>query len=317
MQVRSKNRVLALSVLLPSLFLPGTGCAAPREAPPAAVETSPEAWMAERGAKEARQERIEAELATLGEEHPWAGRYTCGDGYGVNVRISIAPDGGFTYQWRGSTDLVDLNHGEIVELGDRHLRFEYVLEPSDRTWIREARIERRFLAEEWYVVDWGSVRMLVPATQMVAFCNDVNDGASMHDSPYCWRHNPGEGSRHLFEFIELPTTRPVIPEEFERYLLDEPLDGVITEVGDPVLVTELRGEQDELEVRMRVDLGATRGLLPGMILHFYATRLRGELLVVEVGAEDATVVHRFLAEPKLVSWNCPRVGWEVSTLRQW
>ena len=319
---RAPRGPLTLAVLLSSSAFLGPSCAAPEkppEKPPAAAPEQKneraEPWRAEEPAKRARAKRIEAELQSLGEDHPWAGVYQCGDGYGVNVWIWLAPENGFAYQYRGSRDLIDLDHGEVVELSERHFRIEYAIEPSDRTWIREARQERRFFAEDFYAVDWGDEKMLVPSTQMVAFCNDVNDGQSMHSSPYPWRKKEGRNSRHLFEFIDLPTTPPAIPEEFEPYLLEEPLTGRITSIRAPIVIEEVTDNLNEYEVELGVSIGAEQGLLPGMILHIDHQRDRKEALVVEVGPESSTAKYRFLADPRQLGWVDPSAGLTVSTSR--
>ncbi len=141
---RAPRGPLTLAVLLSSFPLLAPGCAAPEtsaEEPPAAgpeqkIERA-EPWRAEEANKNARAKRIEAELRTLSEDHPWAGVYQCGDGYGVNVWIWLAPENGFAYQYRGSRDFIDLNHGEVVEVGPENstAKYRFLASPRQLGWV--------------------------------------------------------------------------------------------------------------------------------------------------------------------------------------
>ena len=71
-------------------------------------------------AMQAKRELIEQELSKL-KMHPWAGDYYYGDGLGVNVELTLAPDSGFVFTWNGCLGLYDQNYGDVAEF-DRKIR---------------------------------------------------------------------------------------------------------------------------------------------------------------------------------------------------
>src|ERR1700730_15103618 len=60
----------------------------------------------------ARKGKIQAEIKGLG-EHPWAGEYYEGDGLGVGISLSLAPESGFVFEWHGCMGVYDRNYGEL------------------------------------------------------------------------------------------------------------------------------------------------------------------------------------------------------------
>ena len=66
-----------------------------------------------------RANEIEGEIARLGPDHAWAGKYYAGDGLCVNVRLWVAPNSGCLATWRGCLGLYGANWGRIQVDGSR------------------------------------------------------------------------------------------------------------------------------------------------------------------------------------------------------
>jgi hypothetical protein len=64
-----------------------------------------------------RRKKIQEDMATL-EDHPWAGDYYEGDGTGVNVSLTLAPNSGFVFEWHGCGGLYDDDVPSPVESCD-------------------------------------------------------------------------------------------------------------------------------------------------------------------------------------------------------
>jgi hypothetical protein len=61
-----------------------------------------------------RIEQITAEAAAITASGPhWAGQYYHGDGLGVNVSLTIAPEAGFAFAWHGCLGVYDRNWGSV------------------------------------------------------------------------------------------------------------------------------------------------------------------------------------------------------------
>jgi hypothetical protein len=156
---------------------------------------------------EKRQQRIEREVEDFG-EHPWAGAYYFGDGLGVNVTLSIAPESGVAYTWRGCMGLYDANHGTI-EYSDGILRLDWkYADDADRaSWAGDA---LRYEVPELVVVPWGDEVFLVRPNDMEAFCGGTLKGYALR------RVKEGRNRRSG----SVPVGQPEVPEAF-RSLLGE------------------------------------------------------------------------------------------------
>lgn len=118
--------------------------------------------------------RITTELKTL-QDHPWAGLYYEGDGRGENVSLMLAPTTGYLFEWHGCMGLYDRNFGRVaVKKGNLHLSFTF---PNVREGFQG-------IADEFVPVSWGKRMYLIPADDMVGFCNDVNSGAEPRTRVY-------------------------------------------------------------------------------------------------------------------------------------
>lgn len=101
------------------------------------------------------------------ENHPWAGDYFAGDGLGFKGSFVISPTLGFAFEFRGCLGLYDQNYGVVTYANDRlHLSFAFEHENNGLQCIAPVLIP----------VIWDSRRYLIPANDVVGFCNDINSG---------------------------------------------------------------------------------------------------------------------------------------------
>lgn len=193
-----------------------------------------------------RLAKINAEAAKL-KDHPWAGHYFMGDGLGLNIDLTLAPDSGFVYEWRGCLGLYDRNWGKVTRT-DKGLELAFEL-PNAKSGIR--------LPSTLVPVRWGKRVYLVSADDIVDFCNEVNAG----DEPRAEPH----GSVLLRVEKELPPAegRPEVPAEFRPWLLDRPIRAALAAPQE---------WKDEGKGRwgLRVTLGAgtADGVRKGMAFHW-------------------------------------------------
>ena len=190
------------------------------------------------------QLQIREEIKTLG-NHAWAGEYYFGDGLGVNVSLILAPKSGYLFEWHGCMGLYDRNYGAVAWTKGR-LRLSFTF-PNKRQGFQG-------IAEEFVPIAWGDRKYLVPADDIVGFCNAVNDGfqsrKGMHGF-YLLRR--GDEEKEVKGF-------PAVPEEFKPYLLAHPIDAEIVGVGK--VTTRLgMGELKFRETPVTLNRGKKQGFL--------------------------------------------------------
>jgi hypothetical protein len=244
----------------------------------------------------AKRQKIENEIAQL-KNHPWAGEYYDGDGFGTNVTLTLAPKNGFTVTWFGCLGLYDQNHGKVDWDGDRiKMSFAFDLEDG---YIGS-------YAAEYKPIRWGDRVYLVPADKIIKFCNAANS-----------RDEPRKGV-HGFFFLRKGDEekeaegKPELPEKFMPYLLDKPVNATVVSING---IQEDRGSKNATVV---VDKGKNDGLLPGMKLHVVEPDMvfdGVEITKVEETQSEGTFVYGgpydVLKTPE------PASGWQLSTVPSW
>ncbi|HJT34141.1 MAG TPA: hypothetical protein VJ783_18990 [Pirellulales bacterium] len=230
---------------------------------------------------------ILSEIASLN-DHPWAGEYYCGDGLGVNISLVVAPKSGYLYEWRGCLGLYDRNYGPVA-CTDGRLRLVFQLPKRESSG---------GIADELIAVGWGPRQYLIPADEMVRFCNAVNDGseprAEIHGL-YLLRHGDEE---------KAVTGIPVVPDEFKDYLLARPIEAEIIDLGE---------RTDDMTIVV-LNRGKQHGLRPQMELHVFDPDEQVDsatLTKVENSRSEAMMARPLGDEPP------PRIGWKLSTRRFW
>lgn len=263
----------------------------------AAAETepkySPEAEAKAHGLREA----IVAEVESLA-KHDWAGQYYYGDGLGVNVILAIAPKAGFVFEWHGCMGVYDRNYGPVTEKEGRlFLKLEF---PNQREGFQG-------IADEFIPIAWGERHYLIPADDVLGFCNDINDGTEPRDG--------GHGSYLLRTGDEglKVSGPPKLPEEYARYLLDNPIEGEIVEVGEELKVPGIGG-WNFIDTRITLKPGKASGLLVGMKLRVVDPKDEtSSLTITKVDDESCEAV--MTRVPKYDA--SPQVGWKLSSRPAW
>jgi hypothetical protein len=244
-----------------------------------------------------KRDAVLAEIKELG-GHEWAGEYFAGDGLGVNVSFAIAPKSGYVFEWHGCLGLYDRNYGDVTwKNGQISLSFTF---QNDREGFQG-------IAPEFIPVAWGPRRYLIPADDVVGFCNEVNEGREPRDGSY--------GSYLLRNGDEnLPATGvPTLPKEYHDHLLTTPIEATITAVG-PYSTRPSVIDFKFKDTPVTIDAGTGQGLRVGMELvvtnpkdavdSIRVTKVeesRSEAVMIQIGEEESG----------------PQIGWRVSTRAPW
>ncbi len=237
-----------------------------------------------------RRTRIDGEVGQLG-EHEWAGAYYLGDGLGVNVSLSLAPESGFVFEWRGCLGLYDRNFGPVEfanGLVKLHPRF-----PNTRKGFQG-------IATELLPIRWGNRRYLVPPDDVIEFCNAVNSGLV-------------EGRFLLKEGHEQLKVSgiPDVPDKYQDYLLATPITASVTVAGES---STAPGSISRRTSEVTLNAGKTAGVLPGMEFHVIdPDDIFRSAIVDEVQQDSSTAKFTSLFEDEPL----PMVGWKLSTRLRW
>ncbi|HKD99947.1 MAG TPA: hypothetical protein VKE69_02980 [Planctomycetota bacterium] len=252
---------------------------------------------AEIAAARDRLARIEAELAKI-EKHAWAGVYRFADGSVIHV----APRSGLVFFQGGCLGFAAVTFGDVAEAAPGRIRFDAA--PRADLESPEA------LDADLVSFDWQGGRYLVPAGRMLEFCNAANaDDASP----------PGTGPFPAFALDRKtePSTfgLPPLPEEFARWLLPKPVTARVLAVQeirrDAPETREDAGAAGEVELRVRLDVGRTRGLAEGLL--FYTQCCDADAWeVLSVRSRECVVGRRLPADARM---RIPEVGEKLSTRR--
>lgn len=213
-------------------------------------------------AVDSRRDRILHELESITPDAIW-GTYREGDGTGMNVELCIAPENGATYTWHGCLGLYDANHGAVVHVEDRTIRLALERNARDNAWWFPGGQEHPYMSSEWCVVDWAEWRFMIPASQMIPFCNDVNGGRVPY---YPCRLLDGTAHR-LWIRSEAPQGRPVVPDAYRLFLLEAPVvTKVLRLLDQAVVVGKYAFGEPMYRLHAEIGAGSADGLLPGMLL---------------------------------------------------
>ena len=224
-----------------------------------------------------RETRLAAELAA-GKAPEWAGKYYRGDGLGVNVTVTLAPEGGFVYTWYGCLGRYDANYGGVVEQnGD--LAFEFEL-PNSRE-------SGPGIAPAFTTVRWGDRQYLVALDQAREFANAVNSGREPCKQ-FCSEFLLREGD----ELIDVGG-RPELPREWMRYLLEKPIEATFVQTLESTVTPDTMSSPDNpyawRRTKIQIDAGKSQGVWEGMTFYDTAPDSRGiEYVVTRVGANGST-----------------------------
>jgi hypothetical protein len=255
---------------------------------------------AEREAALQRADRIEAEVAEL-KDHDWAGRYSTGGGLN-GLTVLVAPRNGVVFvHWSDIGDH-DRNHGDIREIQADRLMLDLAIDPRLG--------EKELFWSEMLIVRWGPRRYLLSTQGVKRFCNEYNSG---HLDP---RRFGGHAPFILVRDsdVKLPADgMPELPEEYRRFLLPEPIDGELIEVGPRESHPMPQGmNMDALRVTATANVGAEHGVFIGMEFCIVEPSTYHDSTVIAVEAKQCTVEFRDYPHRDERGVD-PKVGWKLST----
>jgi hypothetical protein len=244
-----------------------------------------------------KRQAIAAEIKNLG-GHEWAGEYYAGDGLGVNTSLFIAPDSGYVFEWHGCLGLYDRNYGAVVRTNGR-IRLSFTFENQRKGF--------QGIAPELVPISWGSRRYIIPADDVVGFCNSINQGREPRTSSrgfYLLRR--GDENAKVRGF-------PKVPEEYQQYLLKAPIQATIVAVGTSS-TRRSAADWKFKDTTVTLDAGAEQGVREGMEL--IVTKPRDavdSVRITEVEKTRSKGIMTQIGEGEPV----PAVGWQLSTQPPW
>jgi len=240
---------------------------------------------------------IREEIAKLG-NHEWAGEYYEGDGLAENVRILIAPKHGYVFEWHGCLGLYDRNYGRVTPTNG-HLRLSFTFTNKHEGF--------EGIADELIPIRWGERTYLVPTSDVVGFCNEVNGGSEPRNQIH---------GRYLLrrgDETKSATNNPTLPAEFQVYLLQRPVMATITRTGKTITRP---GDPDFKlkDTMVTINAGVQHGLHPEMELYvtepdFLVEKVK--LMNVTDGESEGVITQFGEGDP------VPQVGWKLSTRAPW
>jgi hypothetical protein len=243
------------------------------------------------------REQIASECKGL-HNHMWAGKYYEGDGLCVNVSFDFAPKSGFVFEWHGCVGLYDRNYGSVNWTNNRlHLTFTF----------ENKREGFEGIAPDLIPVPWGDRQYLVPADDVIGFCNRVNEGSEPR------------GNMHGFYLLRIGDEKkqvsgmPNVPKEFQTYLVSNPILAEIISVG-PYRTRPSVADWKFKDTTVVLNAGASKGLQTGMELHVVEPTKKVEsvrITKVEENQSEAIMTQMGEDEPG------PKVGWRFSSSAPW
>jgi hypothetical protein len=232
---------------------------------------------------ERRREFIEAEMAT-GAVPDWAGEYS--NGIERNIRISVAPQGGFVYSFGGGClGRYDSNYGSVAARDNRlSLKFEL---PDDGAPFGAPR--------EFAIVRWGARIYLLADDELKPFVNAVNSGREPHRHcfPSCGSFLVRNGDD------EKPVSgAPDVPGEYRRLLSDKPITGRVLRVLDYEMEFDPERGYGWRTTRVEMDIGSDDGVWEGMELFaFGSVEVGGGFEVIRTYGSRSVAVNRDVVSP--------------------
>lgn len=270
-----------------------------RSSPIMAGETTLEEKFSENAENEAqrRLKAIEEEIAEPGTP-AWAGAYYQGDGLGVGIFLTLAPKAGFVFEWHGCVGVYDRNFGPVT-LHDHEIRLEPTF-PNERMGFQG-------IVEQLIPVTWGERNYLIPSNDVIGFCNEVNLGAEPRADKYgLYLLRRGDEEK----YVQGP---PALPQKYLEYLLREPIEGEIVEVGKSASRRNVC-DWDVTDVEVTLNVGSKAGLRKGMQLVVVKPDDLVQWVIVSAVAQDQC--HGIMTQV-VESESAPQVGWRLSTRARW
>lgn len=246
----------------------------------------------------AREAAVKAELAALTQRHPWAGRYYLGDGLGVNVLISLAPQSGAVATWHGCLGLYAAGYAPILptDHGTLALKFAPAKEGPGLEFPHEVRPVR-----------WGDRHYLIATDKLAEFANAINSGLEPR----------GSSSPGFFLLREGDQEKPVVglpdlPAEYLAWIRTEPTEFRVDKVQT---IREEGGKEScDRDVTLRFPRQADDLLKPGMELQLTRPDVYGHATVTRVAETSFEAeFDGYSTSPCKDHQDLPRAGWRFTT----
>ncbi|MCC6797025.1 MAG: hypothetical protein IT366_18055 [Candidatus Hydrogenedentes bacterium] len=241
--------------------------------------------------------QIETEISSL-KDHAWAGSYYEGDGTGVNINLTIAPQNGFTITWQGCLGLYGHNYGSVVEKDGQIMLVTKL--PNE---------EGKFgnFDTAYFPVRWGQRHYLVGVNRMAEFCNQVNS-----------RYEPRDGAWGMTLLRSGDEDKkvggsPELPEKYKRWILSKPIDARILNIGPATNRGSLSDEFHFIDHEIIVDAGAIDGVFEGMEFTVVEPNsVYSDLTITNIELETSKGVYSYMSSDP---GDSPKETWKLSTRR--
>ena len=257
-----------------------------------------EAKQSDEAAKTAAnlREKIHQELKTL-QDHPWAGEYYEGDGLGENVSLSIAPEAGYVFEWHGCLGVYDRNYGSVAFTNGK-LRLSFTFKNERKGF--------QGIAQNFIPVPWGKRAYLIPADDVIGFCNRVNNGMEPRDDVHgSYLLREGDEKKRVSGF-------PLVPDDFRGYLLAKPIVAEITGIRS-VTTRPSVCKWKFKDTTVIIDAGKNKGLRTGMEMNIIQPDVVESVIITKVGDTQSEAVMTQAGEDE----PGPQKGWRLSTRCRW
>jgi hypothetical protein len=168
-----------------------------------------------------------------------AGQYFLGNGV-MRFTLYVRDEGRFDFAWTGCPGFNEQCSGAA-----RFVNGWLILTPDRRNVPKgDAATPTEFLP-----VTWGQRRYLVARDELLDFCNEINQGAEPRNHP--------DGSFCLLggRWTVSVSGRPKLPNEWQAYLLANPLHGKVVEMVNPRIGKLNLGEKDGVRKGMVLTIG--------------------------------------------------------------
>ena len=238
-----------------------------------------------------RLQQVERAIADVNNLHEnwqrhyfWVGRYEFSHDHGF-AELSLSPRSYALREYSRHWE-IDYRHGGVWWNRDRNT---ITLDGTSHYPL------------EYVPVRWGKRLYLIPIPRIKEFCDSVNRGTEP-------RNDRGWGVFLLRQgdWEKEVTGKPEVPEEFKKYLLDEPVDAM-------VLSADVRTDTSRRLATITLNKGSNDGLLPGMTLYVVEPdniHASVNLSIVEETQSKGETHYAHLHQTDIPS---PTTGWIFST----
>lgn len=262
-------------------------------------------------------QQIEAELSAA-EKSEWVGDYTFGsEGDGTHETI---------VRWAINTGFVmlgihscypmvnELSWGRVLSLPDRITfsaapNINPLANHHNSTQAHCGHSPTR-LAKPFVPVKWGEAHYLVPTEQLAIFCDDYVAGLGRHDK--------GNDPQFAFPLIKreeqgkrLEQGLPILPAKY-AHLVKRPIDAQIIQIVRTAQRPETGESLAELEVMVRLNVGAAAGVRRGMFLNDLSLERHYSFEVVKV-ARNFSLAVTTRSGDEIKEWPPIKPGIRLST----